>query len=337
MVTIYDIAKEAGVSISTVSNVIHGVKSHVSPDTVERIKKIIEEKQYKPNMSARALATKNSRIVGMLSHVEKQDYTCLPEDPFLGMLFRSVEMELSARNYYLMIKTVSTEEELLDLHKNWNFAGMIIHGVFEGSFFNQLSKMSLPCVLIDSYIKHNRFLNIGLEDFKGAYAATSYLIKKGHKNIAFASPDIFETGVVAERFAGYKAALSEAGIEFNQNNVFQVSTLDSGWQIGEKLSARPDITGIFATADFLAMGIISALQSHNIRVPDDKSVIGFDDIFASQMFNPPVTTIRQDVTQKGRLAVQALVDLIEGRECKVNTVLPVNLVERKSVKQIEMK
>ena len=87
MVTIYDIAKEAGVSISTVSNVIHGVKSHVSPDTVERIKKIIEEKQYKPNMSARALATKNSRIVGMLSHVEKQDYTCLPEDPFLGMLF----------------------------------------------------------------------------------------------------------------------------------------------------------------------------------------------------------------------------------------------------------
>ena len=214
MVTIYDIAKEAGVSISTVSNVIHGVKSHVSPDTVDRIKKIIEEKQYKPNMSARALATKNSRIVGMLSHVEKQDYTCLPEDPFLGMLFRSVEMELSARNYYLMIKTVSTEEELLDLHKNWNFAGMIIHGVFEGSFFNQLSKMSLPCVLIDSYIKHNRFLNIGLEDFKGAYAATSYLINKGHKNIAFASPDIFETGVVAERFAGYKAALKEAGIDF---------------------------------------------------------------------------------------------------------------------------
>ena len=334
MVTINDIAKEAGVSISTVSNVIHGVKTHVSPETAERIMKIIEKKQYKPNMSARALATKNSRIIGMLSHVEKQDFSCLPEDPFLGMLFRSVEMELSARNYYLMIKTVSTEEELLDLHKNWNFAGIIIHGVFEGSFFNQLTKITIPCVLVDSYIKHNRFLNVGLEDFKGGYTATSYLIEKGHKIIAFASPDIFETGVVAERFAGYKAALKDAGIEFNPDNVFQVSTLDSGWSIGEKIAQRPDITGVFATADFLAMGIISALQSKNISVPEDKSVIGFDDLYASQLFNPPLTTIRQDVKLKGSIAVKTLVDLIEGREISENTVLPVDLVERKSVKQI---
>ena len=334
MVTIYDIAKEAGVSISTVSNVIHGVKSHVSPETVERIKKIIETKQYKPNMSARALATKNSRIVGMLIHVEKKDFNSLPEDPFLGMIIRSVEMELSARNYYLMIKTVSTEEELLDLHKNWNFAGMIIQGVFEGSFFNQLSKISVPCVLIDSYIKHSRYINIGLEDFKGGYTATSYLIKKGHKNIAFASPDIFETGVVAERFSGYKAALKEAGIDFNPDNVFQVSTLDSGWDVGEKLAGRPDITGVFATADFLAMGIISALQSKKIRVPEDKSVIGFDDLFGSQLFNPPITTIRQDVKQKGSLAVKTLVDLIEGREVSGNSVLSVDLVERQSVKDI---
>ena len=334
MVTIYDIAKEADVSISTVSNVIHGVKSHVSPETVEKIQKIIEEKQYKPNMSARALATRNSRIIGMLCHVEQKDFSSLPEDPFLGMIIRSVEMELSARNYYLMIKTVSSKEEYLDLHKNWNFAGIIIQGLVEGNFVNQLSKIKIPCVLIDSYIKHNHFYNVGLEDFKGGYTATSYLIKKGHKNIAFASPIIYETGVVAERFAGYKAALNDAGIEFNPENVFQVPTLNSGWQIGEALAERSDITGVFATADFLAMGIISSLQSKSIRVPEDKSVIGFDDLFGSQLFNPPITTIRQDVKLKGSLAVKTLVDLIEGREVSGNTVLPVDLVERQSVKDI---
>ena len=335
MVTIYDIAKEAGVSISTVSNVIHGVKAHVSPETVERIKKIIEEKQYKPNMSARALATKNSRIIGLLFYFEQKDFSTLPEDPFLGMIIRSVEMELSARNYYLMIKTVGSEEEFMDIHKNWNFAGIIIQGLVEGSFVNQLSKIKVPCVLIDSYIKHNHFYNVGLEDFKGGYAATSYLIKKGHKNIAFASPDIFETGVVAERFEGYKAALKEAGLEYKPDNVFQVPTLDSGWQIGERLADRSDITGVFATADFLAMGIISSLQSKNIRVPEDKSVVGFDDLFGSQLFNPPITTIRQDVKLKGRLAVKTLVDLIEGHDVSGNSVLPVDLVERNSVKEIK--
>ena len=184
-------------------------------------------------------------------------------------------------------------------------------------------------------IKHNHFYNVGLEDFKGGYAATSYLIKKGHKNIAFASPDIFETGVVAERFEGYKAALKEAGLEYNPDNVFQVPTLDSGWQIGERLAERSDITGVFATADFLAMGIISSLQSKNIRVPEDKSVVGFDDLFGSQLFNPPITTIRQDVKLKGRLAVKTLVDLIEGRDVSGNSVLPVDLVERNSVKEIK--
>ena len=334
MITIKDIAHEAGVSITTVSNVIHGAKSRVSPETVERVQGIIEKYHYRPNMSARALVSGNSRIVALINHVEQENVASLPEDSFLAQLIRILEHELSVRQYYMMVKTVSTEEELLSIYSNWNLAGLIINGVFEGTFFRQLKKNSFPCVLVDSYIKKNPFHNIGLEDQHGAYIATEYLIKKGHRHIAFASPMIYDSGVVHERFVGYCNALADAGIAQEEKNVYQVSRLDMGFALGQKLAARSDITAIFATADLLALGIMAGLQRSGVRIPDDKSVFGFDDMFESHLFNPSLTTIRQDIQKKGAVAVETLINIIEGKKVSKNIILPVEVVERESVRDI---
>ena len=334
MATIKDIAKEAGVSVTTVSNVIHNTKSRASKETVERIRAIIEKYHYVPNMSARALVSKNSKIIGVLTYAEKKDIHFIPEDPFLGILIRSMEMNLTIRGYFTMVQTVSTLDELLALRDNWNFAGIIVHGLFEGGIFNQLTQDDIPCVLIDSYIQNDRFYTVGVNDFEGGRMATAYLASKGHKNIAFVSPTIFETGVVHERFMGYKSALEEAGVAFSQKNVYQVSTLDVGFALGQKIAECNDITAIFATADLLALGVIAGLQSKGISVPGDKSVIGFDDLYGSPLFNPPLTTIRQSVREKGVKAVDTLIDVIEGKTVPRHINLPLELIERGSVKAI---
>ena len=334
MATIKDIAQEAGVSITTVSNVIHGTKSRVSPETVARVQDIIKKNHYRPNMSARSLVSGNSRIVALINHIEQDDDVSLPGDTFFSQFIRVLEHELSRRQYYLMIKTARTEEDLLAIYNNWNLAGIIIYGILEGDFFRQLRKHSFPCILIDSYIKRNPFHNVGLEDRRGAYMATEYLIKRGHRHIAFVSPMIYDSGVVHERFAGFCEALADAGIAREEQNVYQVSRLDMGFMLGHKLAERTDITAIFATADLLALGIMAGLQRCGVRIPDEKSVIGFDDIFGSSLFNPPLTTIRQDIRKRGSTAVETLIAIIEGKKTPKNNILPVEIVERASVRDL---
>lgn len=334
MATIKDIAQEAGVSTVTVSNVIRGAKSHVSQETYEKITKLIEKHHYTPNMMARTLVTKNSHLIGFINHSESLQEGEIQDDPFFGLLLRSIERDLSLKNYYLMTKTVTNEQEFQSICDNWNLAGLIVYGVFEGSFFNKLSRSKIPCVFIDSYIAGNSCYNVGLEDYKGAYRATEYLISSGHKNIAFVSPVIFDTGVVHERFMGYRDALRDNGIEFKQENVYQVSTLSSGIPLGEKLAERNDLTAAFATADLLALGIMAGLQRKGKKVPEDISVMGFDDIFESRLFVPSLTTVRQDVRQKAASTVNNLLDLIDGKEVIKNTILPIQIIERDSVKKI---
>jgi LacI family transcriptional regulator len=217
--------------------------------------------------------------------------------------------------------------------------GLILFGLFQDKFFDRLMNADVPFVLIDSYIDNEKVLNIGLEDCEGAYIATKHLIEKGHKNIVFASPIIKKNGVVEERYKGYKKALKEAKIPFNKSNVYQQEiTITEGIELGHKLSSRTDVTAIFATADILAAGIVSGLTERGKRVPEDFSVIGFDDLYISSLAAPRLTTIHQDPQEKGRVAVETLLSVIEGAYVeKKNIVLPVSLVERNSVRDLNNK
>jgi LacI family transcriptional regulator len=130
--------------------------------------------------------------------------------------------------------------------------------------------------------------------------ATKYLIDKGHRNIIFASPIIKQNGVVEERFKGYKMALNENGIPFEKRNVYQQEiNITEGIELGHKLSLREDTTAIFATADILAAGIISGLTERGKRVPEDYSIVGFDDLYISSLTAPRITTIHQYIQEKG--------------------------------------
>jgi len=336
MPTIKDIAHEAGVSVTTVSNVIHGRNRRVAMETLDRINAIIRKHNYTPNLSARALVNRSSKIIGVINHLIQSQPISFFQDPFHGALLGGIEKKLRERGYYMMVRTVADEGELYSLFNNWNLDGLILTGLFNDTFFARLLEANKPIVLLDSYIKNSRIFNIRLDDYKGGFMATQYLIDKGHRDIIFASPPIQRRGVIEERLRGYKAALKKNNIHFMPKNVYQQEiTLDEGIALGRVIGGRKDISAVFATADILAAGIISGLTQAGRQVPGDISIIGFDDIYYSRATSPPLTTIHQDAEEKGTVAAGLMADYLEGKkELPLNITMPVKVVERNSVMQI---
>lgn len=338
MVTIEDIAKEAGVSATTVSNVIHGRTNKVSAYTVELINEIIRERGYVPNLSARAMKTRSSKVVALINHLESRDQEKFMSDPFFMDLTSAVEKALRERGFFLMIRAISESEDLLAFLRNWNVEGVFMPGLFEDEpFYQTLLGLKLPVVLTDSYVSNlGHMTNIGLQDFEGGRIATEHLVQNGHKRIVFAGPKVKPGGVVEQRLLGYKQALTGNGIPFDPSLVYECEfSTTKMMELGGALAKREDITAVFATADILAAGIMSGLQQAGRMVPRDISIVGFDDINWARMTMPMLTTVHQDAVKKGRLAAECMIQLLEGESNQLqNRVLPVQLVERHSVRKI---
>ncbi len=333
MVTITDIAAATGVSATTVSNVIHGRSNRVSAETVQKINDAIKELGYTPNMSARALVSRQSRVVGFITHVlPSWNYNPM-DDPFTATFMGIIEKALRENGYYLMVRNVASSEELLALLNNWNLDGLFIMGVFKDEFFETINELKIPVVLIDGYIDSKKVSNVGLEDRKGCYLATKYLIDHGHRRIAFSSPPFPKEGVVHERFEGYRDALKEAGIEYDEDLLILTELdYDRYRDAAKRIVELPGVTGIVTTADVLAAGLIIHLRSFHKSCPGDYSIVGFDDISLARLVTPPLTTVRQDMNLKGSIAVDIMLKKLEGEPLRhSNVILPTELVMRESV------
>jgi len=338
MVTIKDIAAATGVSATTVSNVVNGKAGRVSAQTIEKINTAIKELGYVPNMSAKTLVSKSSKVIGFINHVLTYKDSNFMEDPFLSKFIGILEQVLREHGYFLMLRTVETPEEFDAFLRTWNLDGLFLTGIFKDDFFDAISARSknLPTVLVDSYVHQKNICNVGLDDFGGSKQSTQYLIEKGHRNIAFASLHIKDGGVLMERFLGYKAALTEAGIPFDESLVFECGNdLETTKHVAQTLKSHPEITGLVTSADFLAGNIISNFHKVGIRVPEDISIVGFDNLNICNIINPPLTTVHQDMDLKGRMAVKFMLELLEqGMPNPNEIILPTQIVERESVKSL---
>lgn len=333
MATIKDIAQMVGVSCTTVSNVINGKNGRVSAETISRINDAIKALDYVPNMSARSLVSSNSKVIGIINHLVSSKDGNFMEDPFHSTFIGAIESTLRENGYYLMLRTVETADDLHTFLHNWNVAGLFFTGIFKDSFFDTLSNLKIPIVLIDSYVNSPNMCNVGLEDFKGGYTATRHLIDHGHKRIAFISPAIKKDGVLYQRLLGYQTALLEASIPFDSELVIE-SKMDIDYcvALGQTLAKRNDMSALFITADIMAAGIMAGITQAGKRIPDDMSVIGFDNLPISRITYPPLTTIHQDANLKGKLAANFMLDKLEDRAMRqTEIILPIHLVERSSV------
>ena len=330
--TLKDVAERAGVSKATVSYILNNADKPITEETRAKVKKAMEDLEYVPDLGAASLTKKTSKMIGVVIPQTEPGSQLMFQNSFYSEI-------ISARKigYHILISGTDVDESYLKLVYERNLDAVIAVGVYPDVFFEQFKKIGIPAVLIDSYCKDNHFHNIRIDDELGGYIATRYMLSKNHIKVGFLSGKMKEDGVVKKRHEGYKRALAEYNIQYDEDLIFEVEVdLNSGIEVAEKIVKNNlPVTGIVATADVLAIGAIKGFSHTNKMVPRDYSVIGFDDLEISKYITPGLTTIKQDIYGKGKLAIDILAKSLEnGNYPRQDVVMPFELVERESVREI---
>lgn len=337
MVTIKDMAEMLGVSTTTVSNVIHGKTGEVSHKTVAKVQKILEEYNYVPNISARNLAQNQSKIMGVAIKGSQQKYNNMLADPFISEIVGAMEAEIRKNGYFMMLYISNSTEEIVQYVSSWNVDGLVIIGMLHDDYIKMKRRYQKPAVLIDSYLSKDvvRYVNVGLQDEEGGYLMANYLIKNGHRRIAFVADNM--QGVDYYRFLGYKRAIKENGLTVEEENIIIIpqGQIDESGLLNEFYERAANCSVFMFCSDYYAAMVMNYLQDRGLKVPGDISVTGFDDNHFSRVVRPMLTTIKQDVSLKGEKAVNHLIDIIKGKEpTQMDIKLPVELMVRGSVRRV---
>ena len=337
MITIKGIAELAGVSPTTVSNVINGRDKKMSPETLEKVRAVLAETNYVSNMAGRLLANHGSRIIGLIMLNARRDEKNAIQDPFLSEIIGALEYEIRTAGYFMMLYTAASVEESLRMADAWKVEGLIVLGSNAKDSQKFMRTKKIPLVFIDSYPYDDGlpYVTVGLDDYHGGYIMAQYLAGLGHTRIAFLADAKVPEGVDYERLEGCKAALAEHRIPFHDSDFIHI---DSHYKKRhETLCAFVTIrlstyTALFFASDFYAVDSINLFEDKGIRIPQDISVCGFDDNIYAIQSRPKLTTVHQDVSQKAAHAVQQILRLIRTGDSSPFTVrLPVSLQVRDSV------
>jgi len=331
-----DVANEANLSLAAVSYVLNG-KEGVSEERRKVVMAAVKKLGYVSNYAARSLAMNSSKLIGVCSPQTEPGNRLMFDNPFYSELVNNIEFECRKQGYHIIISGTDADESYINLAHKRSLDGIIIVGTYSEAFYKELKDSNVPVVLIDTYFEDDDFCNVRIDDEESGYKSTKYLLDKGHRNIGFVSGMIIGCGVTQRRFSGYKRALSEYGIKPTDERILAGNvSFEFGRQQAKKIvEEKIDITAVMCTADILAVGVIKQFTEMGLKVPEDVSVIGFDNLRVSKYTTPSITTVSQNIEQKGKIAVEMILDLIENEDKKGDTlVLPTKIIERKSVKQL---
>ena len=331
--TIKDVAKQAKVSIATVSLVIHNHK-RISPSTRLKVNKAIKKLNYHPSRSARGLV---SQKTGNIGFILTEDHF-LRSEPFYTRIFLGTEFEARQYEHYILLTTIpsnfSLDDKLPRFVLEKNIDGVIIAGKIPGELIRKLKRIDLPMAFVDYYIQNEKYPVVLIDNISGGLMATQHLINYGHKNIGFIAGDIGHPSI-NDRFQGYKLALEKAGLENNHDKFIideNYPARQNGYNAAKKLLKRnKDITAIFTCNDAMAIGVMQFLKEKKYRIPEDISLIGFDDVEADLSLDPPLTTIRVPKIEMGIEVMRLMSDLLKNRiKSSKKVLVPVELVIRNS-------
>ncbi|WP_090797452.1 LacI family DNA-binding transcriptional regulator [Paenibacillus sp. GP183] len=336
MVTIKDIAKQAGVSVTTVSRALNGYDD-VNEETRKKIEAIAHNTGYSPNMAARSLISKKTKTLGLLlSNVTRSSSKDnIAFEVLCGMNDRSGEL-----NYDLVLFSTTPQKQRTKSYKSLcqerGVDGVIIMGIrLDDPYLNEIVISPIPCVLIDIPIKGKNVGYVTSDNVNGAFKATKHLLDAGHRQIGVINGHS-QADVSIQRLKGYHEALNSCGIPFNESLVRDgsFSENDAKEATYQLLSQHPDVTALFCASDLMALGAMQAVRGLGLQLPQDVSIVGFDNINVSAYCSPALTTINQNPYEMGYQAAQMLIDLLEGRNVNHNLVLSTELIVRESVRPL---
>ncbi len=326
--TINDIAKRAGLSKASVSRALNG-KQDVDPDTRQRVMTLATQMGYVPSASARALSNGRSNCLGLL--VPTLTW------PWILEVLRGVAAEIESSGYSLILYTTAEGEE----SERAFMSQVVPAGAVDGlalviplgmlDYVEHLAKGGLPVVVVDDRGHYPDLPTVATTNVEGGRTATRHLIEEGRQRIAMLNgPRDF--GCNRERLEGYKSALKEAGLRFDPRHVIDSDFKETGGAsaMSALLEADPRLDAVFVANDMMAFGAMRALRSAGRLIPDDVAVVGFDDVPASAMTHPPLTTIRQPLYEMGRTAASMVMAAVRGEPIAQRIELPTSLVIRES-------
>jgi DNA-binding LacI/PurR family transcriptional regulator len=331
MPTIDDIARLANVSPATVSKVVNN-RPYVSAETRRRIERVIAETGFVPSQRARGLSQRRSYVLGlMVPYTSDQLFS----DPHLLEIMRGIEAEANLREYNLLLSTARAPAEAASaclrlLRSDAIDAAIVVETLDLQSFTAALTEQTAPWVVI-GYAQHAGTYTVHADDYDGALRATRHLLDLGHRRIGLitSTPRPF---ALEERLRGVRDALGAAGLTLDEAliTIGDFSTA-SGEQAAQQLLACPQPpTAIFALNDRMAFGVVRAAAERGLRVPEDLSVVGFDDISQAALLTPALTTVRQPGYALGVAAARLLFALLDGEQPEASGPIPTELVLRGS-------
>lgn len=325
--TIVDVARYAGVSAATVSYVLNGRFSQVSPKTVDKVKQAVEQLGYVKNLTASSLSSRRSNLIAVivLDVFDPRANDEEPEiNPFYGEFLFRLEREARQRGYAVCLYTGREEEAvhfLLQRHVN----AAVLVGFSPRDLPSVLNRKDMRLVLFDSYIQHDGVDHVRTDDEKGGALAAEHMLSIGRKTPVFLGGYLFDypDNIPAFRYRGAKAVFDKAGVEAVVME--GPTTFTGGFDAAKKIIAM-GADCVVATADIIAAGVIEGLRQQGVKVPDDVAITGYDNLPVCEHIRPRITTVDQRLSEK----VKAVVDLIDDKEHHEVRVVEPRLVQRDS-------
>ncbi len=331
--TIKELAQELEMSTTTVSRVLTGQekKYRISEKTAQRVREVADKLDFAPNQIARNLRLQKTNTIGLI----------IPDisNPFFANLARTVEEELRSRGKMVLLcdtkDETRLEKESLSLLLGRKVDGLLVAPV--GKEWEHLKEHSkIPVVLIDRYFENQDIPFVTTDNFFGAYEATLYLIENGHQNIACIQ-GLKGTTPNDHRVRGYQKAMKTHGLSEHIKVVGDDYSLENGYENTKELLARPNPpTAFFALNNQIAMGCMKALKENGFHIPNEISLIAFDEQPYFELLSPPLTAIKQPMEAIGKVAVETLFELLDGKKVSHQMLKP-TFIERASVSEIPIK
>lgn len=333
-ITIKDVAKLANVAPSTVSRVIAN-SPRISEKTKQTVRRAMEELGYHPNFNARSLASQSTRAIGLVMPTSTD---VVFQNPFFPAVLRGISEGANEKHYALYMTTGKTDQEIYDgvvqVVQGGRVDGVILlTSKVEDDVLSYLQYRGIPFVLIGKPYKNVDEINhVDNNNFHASKEVTEHLIGLGHHNIAFVGGTL-DLVVTVERLLGYKEALKDAGIEVRDEYIFHEQFLREGGQeaIRELLSLEMPPTALVVTDDFMAIGVLNTLDEMGIKVPEQISIVSFNNVLIAEMSVPPLTSVDINIFDLGFQAAKSLVQVIENpNEPTKRIIIPHKLVKRDS-------
>lgn len=328
-VRISDIAEELGVSTATVSNVIHGKTKKISSQTVKRVQEKLEERGYIPNMAATLLAQNDSRIIGVVIKNHEKYEGQLLTDPFIASSLNYLSDEIERNGYFMMVKKARDIQESAKFASMWNMDGMILLSFCADEYQALRDRIRIPFVVYDGYFENEgRICNLRIDDRDGGRQAGAHLRSLGHRDVLCLADNRECMDLL--RYEGFCEGLGFPA-DFWQIPMHKQER-DRFYQ--ERLSQLRRYSAVFAVSDYYAVELMRFLQRSGVNVPEEISLVGFDDGPICQQVAPSLTSVWQDGAYRARTAIQLLKRMRQEPGFSGDFLTSVHIIPRESTRAL---